>query len=79
MNKGTRGKRTGSNRLGTRLRSLRDHRGLTQSQLAERAGCGSPFISMLERGGRSDISYRLAARIAQALGVTVEELMEGVR
>ena len=63
--------------LGARLKVLRGD--MSQRELARRAGCGSPFISMLESGDRSDISYRLAARIAAALGVTVEELMEGVR
>jgi len=63
--------------LGARLRVLRGD--MSQRELARRAGCGSPFISMLESGGRSDISYRLAARIAAALGVTVEELMEGIQ
>jgi transcriptional regulator with XRE-family HTH domain len=67
-----------SNQLGTRLRSLREHRSLTQSQLAERAGCGAPFISMLERGGRSDISYRLAARIAVALGEEPKDIAVAV-
>jgi predicted transcriptional regulator len=48
-------------------RSLRDRRldaGLTQSQLAEQAGCSVIYVRMLERGyvpQRSNIAPRLAA------------------
>ena len=73
-------KSTSSNRLGTRLRSLRDHRGLTQSQLAERCGFSQAHIANIERGARGGaaIKYSTLAKLAGALGVGVAELMEGL-
>ena len=53
---------------GTRLRELRAQRGLTQAQLARRAGLSRPFLSTLERGHRHRPD--LIPALARALGVT---------
>ena len=80
-------------RLGNRIRKLRSQAGLTQAQLADRAGLSDEFMSRLERGKKSP-SLATAGRIAEALGVTLavlfdfdapapagekEELLEGLR
>lgn len=36
--------------LGQRLQELREHAGITQSELSERAGCSKNYISAIERG-----------------------------
>jgi transcriptional regulator with XRE-family HTH domain len=59
--------------LKLRMRVLREARGLTQAQLAERAGCNVVTIIRLERGNghpnRADLE-----RFAKALSVTLQEL-----
>lgn len=52
----------------------REHRGLTQAQLAKAAGVGQPYIGMIERGKRQGTAAKLRA-IARALKVQVDDLL----
>ena len=63
--------------LGEIVQQLRESRGLTQAQLAERAQLSVSFVSILE-GGRSGNNPSLAIiqRLARALGVSVTKLTE---
>lgn len=36
--------------LGQKLQELREHTGITQAELSERAGCSKNYISAIERG-----------------------------
>lgn len=56
------------------LKELRDALGLTQQQLAEKAGTSQPQIKRLEAGER-ELTVPWAERIAPHLGVTPVELM----
>lgn len=58
---------------GARLRVARQARGLSQQQLAGMAGVSRQAVSAVE-SGQSDPSLRVALTLAQALGMTVEEL-----
>jgi putative molybdopterin biosynthesis protein len=58
---------------GPRLRLARQARGFSQQQLAWMAGVSRQAVSAVE-AGHSDPSLRVAFALAQALGVTVEEL-----
>jgi putative molybdopterin biosynthesis protein len=58
---------------GTRLRLARQARGFSQQQLAGLAGVSRQAVSAVE-SGQSDPSLRLALALAQALGMTVDEL-----
>ena len=61
---------------GTTIRQLREGRGLTQAELAERIGVSSKTVSKWETAkGLPDIS--LLQPLAQALGISVIELMNG--
>ena len=61
---------------GTAIRQLRESRGLTQAELAEKIGVSSKTVSKWETAkGLPDIS--LLQPLAQALGVSVIELMDG--
>jgi transcriptional regulator with XRE-family HTH domain len=51
-------------RVGARLRALREQRGLTQEQVGERAGYTAKYISEIERG-RRDPPLTTIARIAE--------------
>ena len=61
---------------GTTIKQLRDARGMTQGTLAEKIGVSSKTISKWETAkGLPDIS--LLQPLAQALGISVIELMNG--
>jgi transcriptional regulator with XRE-family HTH domain len=67
--------------FGARLARLRESRGWTQRQLAERADCASNTVSELERG-EQEPAWPLDLALAKALGVdctafTVEALASG--
>lgn len=54
--------------LGARVRSLREAKGWSQEELADRAGVDRSYMSGIERGGRN-ISVLKMVAIARALGV----------
>lgn len=60
--------------LGRRLAALRRRRGLTQEQLAERAGLSVCFVAQIERADRLPSLVSLA-RLAHALSVRICELL----
>lgn len=62
-----------------RLRELRQAAGLTQQQLADRAGLHRVHVAHLETGGRRPDRLNLdtARRLADALGVGLEALLSG--
>nr|PZN36534.1 MAG: XRE family transcriptional regulator [Bacillota bacterium] len=57
----------------SRLRELREQKGLSRNQLAKLVGCSREAIRLLERGRRSP-RYETARAIAQALGVSPDEI-----
>jgi DNA-binding XRE family transcriptional regulator len=56
------------------IRVWRTYRGLTQQQLADKAGISKPYLSQLESGKRTGTTDVLNA-LAQALGLTLEDLI----
>ena len=61
--------------LGLAVKSLRIKAGLTQAQLAEKAGVNQSSISRLERS-RQSVTVTKFARIAQALGVKEQAIID---
>ena len=61
-------------RFGTRLRGLREQRGLSQEALAFRAGLHRTYVSSAERGERN-VSLVNLDRLASALGVPLREIV----
>lgn len=59
-----------------RLRRLRETNGWTQAELAKKARVTQALISQLEAGKKASPSVVPLLRIARALGVTVEELVD---
>ncbi|MEA4846515.1 MAG: helix-turn-helix transcriptional regulator [Clostridiaceae bacterium] len=59
--------------LGARIKSLRESRGLTQEQIADKMNCTRQKYARLEKG-LIDISYGSISTIAQVLGVKIEEI-----
>lgn len=62
---------------GRRLRALRWQQGLTQAELAAKAGMNPTYLSNLETGKKHG-GVRGWKRLAEALGVTVGDLMPEV-
>lgn len=60
--------------LPANLKSLRELRGLTQSELGERAGMGAASVSHFETGQRMP-SLESLVRIADALEVSLDALL----
>ena len=61
-------------KVAVRLRELRLVRGLSQEELADRAGCHRTYVGMLERRIGNQ-SMQVLTRLANALGVPVYELL----
>jgi putative transcriptional regulator len=64
-----------SERFAMRLRQLREEKGLTQAELADRVGVSRGYISRLEIG-RHDPPLSMVERLAKALRVKVSRLVE---
>lgn len=62
--------------LGEYVRRERLRQGLSQEDLAAKAGVHRTYIGMIERAERN-ITLRNIERIANALGVPISELFEG--
>lgn len=59
----------------SRMRELREAKGLSRDQLAVAAGTSSHSISKLEQGVRAP-SLELAWRVAKALGCTLDDMVQ---
>src|SRR5689334_15371239 len=62
--------------LAGRLRSLRLARGLTQAELAERAGISERAVSDMERGLRRQVYRDTTERLVRALGLAGPDATE---
>ncbi|MDB5307389.1 MAG: hypothetical protein JWO38_1591 [Gemmataceae bacterium] len=61
-------------RFAARLREVRRSRGMTQTELAERASMAASYVGRLEAGGAAP-GIDLVDRLATALGTTVHDLL----
>lgn len=57
------------------LKAWREHRGLTQAELADKVGTNSNMIGYLEAGERG-LSAKWLRRLADALGITPGHLLD---
>ncbi len=60
--------------FGQRLRERREAEGISLSEVARRAQVSKAYVSQLERGGSTQPSYSVVARLSTALGTTMEDL-----
>jgi transcriptional regulator with XRE-family HTH domain len=61
---------------GVRLREVREAAGLSQRQLARQAGLSHEAVSRLERGATTTPRWATMRRLAGALGMAPERLVE---
>ena len=64
--------------MGARLVQLRVERGLTQSELSMMSGVSRGSIIDIE-SGRRGLLYERLGDLAQVLGVTASDILEGVK
>ncbi len=64
----------GGEKMGFRIKELREERGMTQTELAEKAGVARATIWKLETGEDEITTTKTLIRIAEALGVGVNDL-----
>ena len=64
-------------RFGQRLRELRQAKGLSQEELAFRAGLHRTYVSSAERGQRN-VALVNIEKLARALGIDIADLFRGV-
>lgn len=59
------------------VRVWREHRGMTQQELADASGFTKPYICQIERGNRQPEKAGTLAKLAKALRVAVEDVFPG--
>ncbi|CAN7177989.1 helix-turn-helix domain-containing protein [Caballeronia sp. LjRoot31] len=64
-------------KLGLALRQLRQAKGWSQEELAERAGLHRNFVGMVERGS-TQVAIDSLFSLADALGVSASELLRQI-
>lgn len=62
--------------VGHRLAEVRSARGLTQQQLATAARVSLGYVQRVEEGRHKSVALRALARLGEALGVGVRDLLE---
>lgn len=62
------------NELGTNIRKIRRMRGITIQELSKKTGWSRMQISRYEQGMVKSASHSFLTAVANALGVTIEEL-----
>jgi transcriptional regulator with XRE-family HTH domain len=59
--------------FGERVRERRMKEGLSQTELAETVGISRTYLSEIERGVATNLSWGVVRRLATALGIQVEQ------
>ena len=65
-----------TSKLAVHLRKIRDDKGVTQEDLAFKAGINTAYLGHLERGVYSPTMF-VIWKITQALGIKIEDFMKG--
>ena len=63
---------------GNKIKALREHQGLSVTELAEKVGVSHAMISLMERGFKQP-GIALLKRMADWFGVTADELLKRER
>ena len=59
-------------RMGQRITALRKMEGISQQELADRAGISRQHVGRIEKGELVSVAYVTIQQIAEALGMTVD-------
>jgi transcriptional regulator with XRE-family HTH domain len=58
------------------VKTLREARGLTQAELAEKAEISREYVALMEIGAKKNPTIVVLKKLAKALGVAVGDLLE---
>ena len=72
-------KEQAAQRMGQRITALRKMEGISQQELADRAGLTRQHIGRIEKGELVNVSFVTIQAIAEALGMTVDIIDERLR
>jgi XRE family transcriptional regulator, master regulator for biofilm formation len=61
--------------IGLRIRSLREEKGYSISELAKRAGISKSYLSQIERNLQVNPSLQLLSKLARTLDATLDDLI----
>jgi transcriptional regulator with XRE-family HTH domain len=64
-------------KLGNRVRQLRERRGWSQEGFAHEGSLGRSFAGAIERGEK-DVRLTTLLKLAKALGISVSQLLKGL-
>lgn len=64
--------------VGRNIQTVRESRGLTQAETAEKVGITQAALCQIERGTRNP-SLQVAAELAEVLGCRIERFLEGTQ
>ena len=59
-----------------KLKNIRQEKGMTLDELSAKSGVSSGYLCHLERGSRTHPSVEIMEKIAKALNMSVEDLIE---
>lgn len=62
-------------KMSATIRKLRERQNMTQAALAKKVKVTQGYISQLEAGTKKELGAKVAIRLADALGVSVTELL----
>ena len=62
-------------KIGESLRKARDAKGLTQAQVAKKAGMGTNRYAIVERGEATNITLNKLEKIVKALGIKGSDII----
>ncbi|SDI46578.1 helix-turn-helix domain-containing protein [Natribacillus halophilus] len=62
--------------IGKRIQQLRNEKGLSLSELAERAGVAKSYLSTIERDVQKNPSVQFLEKISGVLGVSMDYLLQ---
>ena len=65
-------KEQAAQRMGKRIAALRKLEGISQQELADRAGLTRQHIGRIEKGELVSVAYVTIQQVAEALGMTVD-------
>jgi XRE family transcriptional regulator, master regulator for biofilm formation len=63
--------------IGERVKKYRLEKGLSLSELAERAGVAKSYLSSIERSIQTNPSIQFLEKVSAVLGISVEALLQG--
>jgi transcriptional regulator with XRE-family HTH domain len=74
MRRGTAVFSVASKRIGAAIKARRQSEGLSQAAVARRARIHAPMLSRIERDERSDPYFSTIAKVAAAIGLSLDQL-----